>query len=138
MALVQLQSSLQLVTIECFKCGVLFAVSAELDRNWHKTQDSFFCPNGHSQAYVESTAKKLQRELQAQAAKLAEKERALAWEKERVASLDKQLARERKATMRLKKRVSVGVCPCCQRTVQQLARHMQSKHPEFVAAQIQK
>lgn len=33
---------------------------------------------------------------------------------------------------RTKKRVGNGVCPCCNRTFQQLARHMESKHPDFV------
>lgn len=52
---------------------------------------------------------------------------------------DEKRAAERKAekalkeTKRLKKRAAVGVCPCCSRTVGQLARHMKTKHPEFVA-----
>jgi hypothetical protein len=25
------------------------------------------------------------------------------------------------------------VCPCCQRTVSQMARHIKTKHPEYVA-----
>jgi chemotaxis response regulator CheB len=33
-----------------------------------------------------------------------------------------------------KKRVANGVCPCCNRTFKQLARHMKAKHPEFVGA----
>jgi hypothetical protein len=28
--------------------------------------------------------------------------------------------------------VAAGVCPCCKRTVKQLAAHMKEKHPEFV------
>lgn len=32
---------------------------------------------------------------------------------------------------RTKKRVGNGVCPCCNRTFQQLARHMEAKHPEY-------
>ena len=32
---------------------------------------------------------------------------------------------------RLKRRVAAGTCPCCQRTVAQLARHMQTKHPDY-------
>lgn len=32
---------------------------------------------------------------------------------------------------RTKKRGGHGVCPCCNRTFQQLARHMKSKHPDY-------
>lgn len=46
---------------------------------------------------------------------------------------DKQeaLRKEQKSKERLKKRIKNGVCPCCHRTVSQLARHMQTKHPDF-------
>jgi hypothetical protein len=122
---VNIDTQLAFETIECCNCGVIFAVLDDFKRNLHKTKQSFYCPNGHSQSYTESTAEKLRKEL-------AAKEQALAWEKERTASLNKQLTKERKASARLKRRVSVGVCPCCQRTVSQLARHMQTQHPEFV------
>ena len=122
----KINTALALETIECCNCGVIFAISEDLERNLRLTKKSFFCPNGHSQSYTESTAEKLRKELDA-------KERALSWEKERAESLAKKLAQANKATARLKRRVSVGVCPCCQRTVSQLARHMQTQHPEFVA-----
>ena|SRR3990167_2056705 len=125
---VNIQTQLGLRTIECCTCGVIFAVLEEFNASLRQTKQGFYCPNGHPQSYTKSPADKLRKEL-------AAKEQALAWEKERAASLDKQLARERKATTRLKRRVSVGVCPCCQRTVSQLARHMQTKHPDFVTTQ---
>lgn len=121
---VNINTRLEFETIECCNCGVLFAVPNEFKGNLHRTKQLFFCPNGHQQAYVESTADKLRKEL-------AAKEQALAWEKGRTASLDKQLIKERKATIRLKRRVSVGVCPCCKRTFSQLARHMHTQHPTF-------
>lgn len=121
----QIHTALDFVTEECCACGVIFAVTSDQQRNFKDTKKSFYCPNGHGQSYNESTAERLRRQLEAN-------EQALSWEKERTASLHKQLAKERKATTRLKRRVSVGVCPCCQRTVAQLARHMQTKHPEFV------
>lgn len=122
---VTIYSQLAFVTIECYRCGVIFAVLDDLHRNLREKKHSFYCPNGHSQAYTESEADRLRKEL-------ADKERALAWEKERAASLDKQVTKEKKANARLKRRVSVGVCPCCQRTVSQLAKHIQTKHPDYV------
>lgn len=52
-----------LVGIECFKCGVEFFVSKELDGNWRRDKTSFYCPNGHNQSYIEGTAEILQNKL---------------------------------------------------------------------------
>lgn len=43
------------------------------------------------------------------------------------------LAKEQRAKVRLRKRIAAGVCPCCHRTVSQMARHMKTKHPDFTA-----
>lgn len=37
---------------------------------------------------------------------------------------------------KLKKRAANGVCPCCNRTFVDLARHMAGKHPTFLAEEI--
>jgi hypothetical protein len=31
----------------------------------------------------------------------------------------------------MRKRIQSGVCPCCNRTFENLGRHMKSKHPAF-------
>jgi hypothetical protein len=36
---------------------------------------------------------------------------------------------------RTKKRAASGVCPCCRRSFKQLRRHMQNKHPVYLAEQ---
>jgi len=36
------------------------------------------------------------------------------------------------AKTRIKNRIANGVCPCCQRTFQNLGRHMKSQHPNYV------
>lgn len=126
-AAVHLSSTLTLVTEECCNCGVVFAVSNDLQDSWRKTKRTFHCPNGHAQSYTESTAERLQRELDAA-------KRDVEWQKNRAATLDAQLVKERKAKARLEKRVSCGVCPHCQRTFKQLAAHMKTKHPEALAS----
>lgn len=130
----QIQTELAFVTEDCCACGVAFAMTREHRAQRLKDKALFYCPNGHSQSYTESEADRLRRQLEEKAIELAAKERALAWEKERAASLDRQLAKEKQSTAKLKRRISRGVCPCCQRTVSQLARHMETKHPEFVKA----
>lgn len=46
-------------------------------------------------------------------------------------STKRQLGTTKAQLTKTKKRVSNGVCPCCNRTFKQLARHMENKHPEY-------
>ena len=123
-----INTTLYYKTTMCITCGCHIALESEFYDKRVQDQKNYYCPNGHSQHFIGETPEaKLQREL-------AAKERALQWEKERVASLNKQLVKSQKSEKRLKRRVAAGVCPCCHRTVKQLAAHMQTKHPEFVVA----
>jgi hypothetical protein len=116
-----------LVTITCFKCGVMFGVDQEFHKDLVKTRQTFSCPNGHEQHFMgESEADKLRKELERERTRrqLAEN-----------TSLAESHARERaekkaaKAEKKLK-RVGNGVCPCCNRSFTDLRRHMATKHPE--------
>ena len=49
--------------IECCNCGVIWGVSPQLQQNWRRTKNIFFCPNGHSQSYTESTADILRKRI---------------------------------------------------------------------------
>lgn len=43
----------------------------------------------------------------------------------------RQLAAQKGVTTRIKNRIANGVCPCCQRTFKNLARHMKGQHPNY-------
>jgi hypothetical protein len=122
-----------LESTECYKCGVTFAIPADMmNTARNKGRDlTFYCPNGHGQSFVESEVERLKRQL---AAEKASAERARVdrdfWRVQKDIA-DRQVAAQRGINTKLKKRIGAGVCPCCQRTVSQLARHMKSKHPEF-------
>lgn len=94
----------------------------------------FFCPHGHEQFFTvgETEADKLRRErdqLKQQAARLIEE----ASDARREADTERRRsAAARGQVTKLKKRAAAGVCPCCNRTFQDLARHMAGKHPEFM------
>lgn len=126
-----------LVTEECYRCGVLFAMPKSLrDSALKHTQKapgetiSFYCPNGHSQSYVgENEAQKLRRQLEAQRDETA-RQRSLRDQADASARAYKG------AATRARNRSKNGVCPCCGRTFQQLARHMKSQHPEFDPAAV--
>lgn len=116
------------VVEHCCNCGMAFAMTADFQRRRIDDKRSFYCPAGHSQYYTgESAADRAQR-LAGQ----------LDMERTRRQQVEHRLdyaRRAQKATStRLKKvmqRVGHGVCPCCNRTFQQLAKHMASEHPHY-------
>lgn len=59
--------------IECYKCGIIFGVTPTLDKNWQRDKTQFYCPNGHGQSYIKSTAEQLQELLNKKETELQEK-----------------------------------------------------------------
>ncbi|HEY2024600.1 hypothetical protein [Paraburkholderia sp.] len=104
-------------TSECCKCGVTFAFPWSLMRRLRENGGTFYCPSGHAQHFTVTEADRLRKLLE-------EANRS----KTRLVDDYAQLQREHR---RLQKRVSAGVCPCCNRTFTNLARHIASKHREL-------
>lgn len=119
-----------LITCNCW-CGIHLAIPSNLHRIAHDTGQDVYCPLGHIFTWAGSSYKQ----------KLEEREAELARERQRLkATRDLLAAEERSHTAtrgvvtRQKnhlKRVTNGVCPCCNRTFQNLGRHMKGQHPEF-------
>jgi hypothetical protein len=126
----------QLDIVTCW-CGIPHAVPTELhDYQLRQHRDgktfSIYCPLGHT--YIpsgQSRSAQLEEQLE------RERRRAgrLAAERDQVAA---SLRAQRGATTRARnqrdrdrQRIAAGVCPCCNRTFQNLARHMAGQHPEY-------
>ena len=110
--------------IDCANCGVTFVVTAAYDQRRRDKGDRFYCPNGHYLSYHETKEDRLQRQLDS-ANKHAEHMRV---------QRNKEAASKRAIRghmTRLKNRVAAGVCPCCNRTFSNLARHMKGQHPDY-------
>lgn len=120
--------------VDCCSCGCLFAVPAGVHRRWR--DDSriwFFCPNGHRQHYTEGEIQRL-RKLQENAehrVRMAEKREQ--WAKEIARRAEYRRRAIKGQLTKARKRIANGVCPCCNRTFQNVRRHMQRKHPDFLA-----
>lgn len=116
----------------CCNCGVEFAFPQGLHKSFLKSHAPFYCPNGHSQHFTgEPDEVELKRQLE-HARKALDDARAATVRARKAAddaSLSARLTRGKLNA--LKKRVKHGVCPCCQRSFVQLARHMASQHPEY-------
>lgn len=123
--------SQSLVVETCCNCGLVFAMPIELYRERKRDQKNFHCPNGHPQHYVASTEQDLRNQVareQARADQLkADRDR----ERRNRERAERQRSALKGQLTKVKKRVAHGVCPCCNRTFQNLQRHMESQHPEF-------
>lgn len=112
-------------TMECSVCGIVYGLPFHFIGNRQDDKQTFYCPNGHTQKYVQSEADRLRQQLQ--------KEReATEWQRARANQLEKSLTAQKGQMTKLKKRINNGVCPCCRRSFAALAQHMRRKHPDYV------
>lgn len=133
-AAIQLDVSFQ--TVECGCCGGVYALTSRFVDEKRAKGESWTCPYCEvGWGFKESAHKKEVRELKE---KIERERRQREWAEQRAES-----ARAREETVRrsraaikgqltkTKKRVGRGVCPCCNRSFENLRRHMESKHPEY-------
>lgn len=120
-----------LTVVSCATCHVTYAIPTSFqraavaypgDRGW-----TIHCPFGHAWHYTGKSVEQKLQEATERAGRLAaerdQAEAAVRAQKARGTRYKNDRDRERK-------RAAAGVCPCCNRTFQQLARHMASQHPE--------
>jgi len=113
------------VVEECCNCGILFAMTENFKDRKLNDHKSFYCPEGHGQHYTaKSESDKLREVLRREELERQQAEEMLKAERKAHKATKKQKTR-------LETRVANGVCPCCNRTFKQLARHMKSKHPHY-------
>jgi DNA-binding XRE family transcriptional regulator len=113
------------ITEECCNCGMSFAMTDDFRKQRLNDHKSFYCPKGHSQYYSgKPEEQKLKEELQ-------RKQTALNNKIQENSLLKDQRNRVKNSYNRMRERIKNGVCPCCNRSFDNLLRHIKSKHPEF-------
>lgn len=113
----------------CYRCKRPISIPEELyDAARTSPRISFWCAYGHEQHFAEGETdeQKLRRERDRLQQRLAEKD-------DTIATLQRQRAAAVGQVTKIKNRVGHGVCPCCNRTFENVARHMMTKHPTFTA-----
>jgi hypothetical protein len=125
------------VTEECNSCGVQFAVTEEFQKKRLEVRgpnNPFYCPNGHKIWYIGKSDADLQRErAENLTIQLAAADRRVQQQREARERAERIAAAARGQVTKIKNRVGRGVCPCCNRTFENLHRHMTTKHPTFTA-----
>lgn len=118
----------ELTTVTCW-CGVMHAIPESLNAQAHNKGTSVYCPLGHVWVYTETNEQKLKKAQ----ARLAEEQRRTQAARDLLAQEERSHAATRGQVTKLKKRAANGVCACCNRTFQNLAHHMATKHPELAS-----
>lgn len=116
---------------DCPSCGVVHFVPTDLQKRAKADGRKFYCPNGHSASYTGSTTDQLRQKLEAATAALAAETKRKEWAEQATKQQMERADKAEAVAKLLKRRVKNGVCPCCHRTVKQLAAHMKTKHPGY-------
>lgn len=122
--------TIQLVRTSCADCGIVFGVPQQWQVERSDDGKDFWCPNGHRLHFGGNTLRE----------RLAAAERARDWANTSAQAARDQAEAERRShaatkghLTRTRKQIAAGTCPCCSKPFAHLARHMKSRHPEFVA-----
>lgn len=116
----------ELYRMQCGVCGIEYAIPEKMAQHAQNEGGFHHCPNGHSWGWPKdgSRVEKLRRERD----RLQQRQ---AYLEERAETAERSAAAFKGQITKLKKRASAGVCPCCNRTFQNLQRHMKTQHPDF-------
>lgn len=122
-----------LVTCPSEQCRTQFAIPEHTKQAVAASQGTIYCPYGHPLGWFnhKSDADKLRDTLAFEQRKIASLEQRLANERRDKEAAERRMSAARGQVTKIKNRVGKGVCPCCNRTFTNLARHMSGQHPEF-------
>ncbi len=121
----------RLVVHTCW-CGVRHAIPSSVSRQAKNNRKSVYCPLGHSWVYRKSKAEELEEQLQRERATHDQVQARL---RDELKQTEARRRGEKAAKTRLKNRAKAGVCPCCNRSFQNLRRHMETQHPDFACSE---
>jgi hypothetical protein len=123
-------------SLTCGVCGVLFGLESSFIDKRQDDGKGFYCPNGHSISWkANNEAKQVEQRLRKETDRVRselEAARSLAQrEANRRQLAERQRAAAKGQLTKTKNRIAKGVCPCCNRTFQNLGKHMAGQHPDF-------
>ena len=108
----------------CWKCGIQIAAPDNFVQKCRENLSPFYCANGHRAYFQDSETTRLRAELET-----ARRERD--WAQKGRDKAQRSAAAYKGNVTRIKGRIANGVCPCCNRSFENLSRHMKTKHPSF-------
>lgn len=120
-----------LTVLDCGECHISFAMPKNLYTRAVRTGEYFYCPNGHRIHYYETeNAKLLKEKARLQELVEAERGRVEYWRAEQARTEKRRQVTKGQLT-KTKNRIAKGVCPCCNRSFVNVAKHMETQHPAY-------
>lgn len=125
-----------LTTINCGKCGGVYAINERFRREQWECGGGWHCPYcetswGYWESENEKLKKQLEQERKAGESRLAAERAKHDQTREALKHTEARRRAEKANNTKMKKRIAGGVCPCCRRTFQNLSAHMKNQHPAF-------
>lgn len=127
------------VAITCWRCNEVYGLSRPTYETVKRSGAGFSCPWGHEAAFTlgPTEADKLRLERDRLKQRTTQLEDEVGQAQVEIETERRRAAAARGQVTKIKKRVSNGVCPCCNRTFADLQRHMAAKHAGFVAEEVE-
>jgi RNA polymerase-binding transcription factor DksA len=120
----------------CATCCIAFAIPQSLNERWLSgAHRNVYCPLGHVNVMCVTEVDKVRDELAREKHRTEQAQADAAYQRERKEQEIRRRNAARGQVTRIKNRVKNGVCPACNRTFEDLARHMASKHPHYCEAE---
>lgn len=136
-ALVVPNPTTQLHVVRC-KCGGVYAIAEHVRAYCEEHRTIWHCPycqTGWGFAYL-GPQTKLEKERDAALERARRLEEEVAHQRGRVTQRDRSIRAIRGHATRVRKRIANGVCPCCRRSFENLARHMKGQHPGYAKTEV--
>lgn len=115
----------------CLTCGIPYTIPVNVAETQRKQGGYHCCHMGHKQGWPEEGSEdaRIRRERDRLVQQLAQRDDAIRAETERADRAERSARSYKASATKIRKRIGHGVCPCCNRTFENLARHMATKHP---------
>jgi len=127
-----LDAQRSLTVLDCWKCAAFYALTDEFIARARKDGKGWHCPYCQaSTVFTETENDRLRKQLEAQKRETQRQREQADWNRQKAELSERRRRAAKGQVTRIKNRVSHGVCPCCSRTFQNLARHMATKHPGY-------
>ena len=125
-------SAADLTTMVCGGCGGIYAIAEIYRQNKYDSGGYWHCPYceipwGYGTSAIDSLNKKL---TEAQRQVDLERKRT-EWAQQEARTTEYRRRVLKGQVTKIKKRIGNGVCPCCNRSFEDLRRHMNTKHPDY-------
>lgn len=123
--------------LTCIKCGSSYAAPEQFFDRQREQGGFHHCVQcGHRQGWSKERSKLAQAQREAEQARrrMVIHQEEAARQRRAKESAQRRLSATRGVVTRIKNRVGKGICPCCNRSFQNLRRHMANQHPEWTDA----